>query len=61
MMKKVRNYFAGVATELRKVTFPSRDDVIQMTSLVISVSLLMAAMVGLLDFAFRNVIKWLVA
>ena len=60
-MKKVRNYLTGVVTELRKVTFPSRDEVMQMTSLVISVCLALAVLVGVLDFAFRNVIKWLVA
>jgi len=60
-MKKIRSYLQGVNSELKKVTFPSRDDVIQMTTLVVSLSLLLAVMVGLLDFAFRYAIRWLVA
>jgi len=60
-MKKLRSYLAGVGTELKKVTFPSRDDVIQMTTLVVSLSLLLAIVVGLLDFAFRYAVRWLVA
>lgn len=61
VMKKIRSYLRGVGSELKKVTFPSRDDVIQMTTLVVSLSLLLAVMVGLLDFAFRYAVRWLVA
>ncbi len=60
-MKKIRSYLQGVSSELRKVTFPSRQEVIEMTTLVVSLSLLLAVMVGLLDFAFRYAIRWLVA
>ena len=60
-MKRIRSYFEGVGSELKKVAFPSRDEVIQMTTLVVSLSLLLALMVGLLDFTFRYAVRWLVA
>ena len=60
-MQKLNNYLTGVSKELRKVSFPSRTEVWEMTTLVISVSLLLSLTIGLLDFAFRNIIRWLVA
>ncbi|MBQ6449941.1 preprotein translocase subunit SecE [bacterium] len=60
-MKRIRSYFEGVGSELKKVTFPSRDEVIQMTTLVVSLSILLAIMVGLLDFTFRYAVRWLIA
>ena len=60
-MKRIRSYFEGVGSELKKVTFPSRDEVIQMTTLVVSLSVLLAIMIGLLDFTFRYAVRWLIA
>ena len=60
-MKKIQDYFVGVASELKKVTFPTKNEVVQMTTLVVTLSFLLALMVGLLDFAFRYAVRWLVA
>ncbi|MBQ6436728.1 preprotein translocase subunit SecE [bacterium] len=60
-MQKITTYLTSVGKELKKVTFPSQSEVMEMTTLVVSTSLLLAVMIGLLDFAFRNIIKWLVA
>lgn len=59
-MKKIRRYLSGVMEELKKVTFPGKDEVWQMTSLVVAISLVLAIAMGLCDFVFRTFIRWLV-
>jgi preprotein translocase subunit SecE len=43
--------------ELRKVTWPSRQQVINYTTVVIIVSIVVAIFLGLLDMGFSSVIE----
>jgi preprotein translocase subunit SecE len=43
--------------ELRKVTWPSRQQVINYTAVVIFVSIVVAVFLGLLDMGFSGVIE----
>ncbi len=45
-------YFQEAREELRKVTWPSQQEVILYSSLVIIISVVMAAYLGLLDWIF---------
>jgi preprotein translocase subunit SecE len=60
-MNKLKNYFEGVKTELRKVSFPSREETKQMTILVIAVSIVIAVYVGVADFVWRELVRWLIS
>lgn len=42
-------FFREVATELKKVTWPSREETIKLTTVVIVISILVGAFIGGLD------------
>ncbi len=49
-------YFREVQQELRKVTWPDRDETLQMTTVVLLVCLAMALYLGGLDFLLTEAI-----
>lgn len=50
----VVNYLSEVRQELQRVSWPSRQQTIQKTALVVSVSLAVGVYIGLLDFVFTR-------
>jgi preprotein translocase subunit SecE len=56
MFKKVRVFFEQVRAELKKVSWPKREELSRSTSVVIVMILIMAGIIGLLDFIFKAVI-----
>lgn len=48
-------------SEIRKVTWPTRQEATNMTAIVIAVTLTMAAALGVLDYVFTQVFRLLVA
>lgn len=46
------NYFKHAFEELKKVVWPSRQETLQKTILVVIISLAIAAYLGLLDYIF---------
>ncbi len=53
-------YFHEVRDELQKVTWPSRKQTIDLTTLVIIVSVIVGAYIGALDFVFTRLTALLV-
>jgi preprotein translocase subunit SecE len=53
-------YFSEVIRELHKVTWPSKDQTINKTLLVIGVSLILAAFLGGLDYLFQQLVTGLI-
>lgn len=51
------NYFKDVRAELRHVSWPSRQQTIIYTIVVIAVSLGAAVYLGLLDYVFAAIVK----
>jgi preprotein translocase subunit SecE len=49
-MKKIVQFFKDSYAELRKVVWPSREDVIASTKVVLVSTLVMAAVLGMIDF-----------
>ena len=47
--------------ELRKVSWPTREETINLTKIVLIVLLLMSAFLGALDWLYFNLFKWLLA
>lgn len=45
-------YFQGVQSELDKVSWPNRDDVIRLTRIVLSVTVLASIVLGLIAYGF---------
>lgn len=51
------SYLQEVKAEMNKVTWPSRNDVVNLTILVIIVSVIIGIYIGGLDFAFTNTLN----
>ena len=56
-MKKVKKYIGEVLVELKKVTWPKRDEVIKLTLIVLFISGIIAAYVGILDLGFTKLLE----
>lgn len=54
---KVSSFFKGIKAEMKKVSWPTFKELVNHTTVVIIACLLVAAIVGLLDVAFINLIK----
>ncbi len=60
-MRQLTNYMQEVTTELKKVSWPSREKTINLTLLVLGVSIVVAVYIGGLDFVFQKVITNLIS
>lgn len=58
---KVTNYFRGVNSEIKKVTWPSKKELFKYTLTVISISIAIAIVVGVLDLITGRLINLLVS
>ena len=52
----VQRFFRETVGELRKVNWPTREEVIRLTKVVLIVTFGMSAFLGLLDFLFSRLI-----
>ncbi|KKQ74438.1 MAG: Preprotein translocase, SecE subunit [Candidatus Woesebacteria bacterium GW2011_GWB1_38_5b] len=50
-------YFREVRSEMTKVTWPKRDEVVRLTAVVILLSLIVGIYVGALDFSFTKLLE----
>ena len=53
-------YLKETRAELRKVTWPTRDETINLTVVVLVVTLGMAAFLGVLDYVFSKLVALIV-
>ncbi len=53
-------YFQDTRDELRKVTWPTRDEVVRLTLIVLGTVLAFAVFLGILDFLFQRLAGLLV-
>ncbi len=56
-MKKVAEYFVGVKDEMSKVTWPTKDEVVQATILVVVFSLVLSLIVMAFDMPLEALVK----
>ncbi len=56
-MKKLVQFFKDSAAELRKVVWPTRDEVVSNTKVVLVSVVIFAAVLGLVDFLFISAIE----
>ena len=57
----VVRYFRETAAELRKVTWPTRQEARELTTVVVIVVILMAIALGLVDLLFSRLVGWLIS
>jgi preprotein translocase subunit SecE len=58
-MKKIILFFQESFAELKKVTWPSRDDAVASTKVVLVSTLIIAAFLGLIDFLLFKLVDWI--
>ncbi|MBQ5470608.1 MAG: preprotein translocase subunit SecE [Treponema sp.] len=56
-MSKIGRFFRESRAELKKVVWPSRQDVVSSVLVVIISTVIMAVILGLLDFAFTEAFR----
>ncbi len=54
LIVRIREYISGVFSELEKVSWPTREDVIRLTRLVLLVTISAAIILGLITFGFNQ-------
>ena len=59
MFNRTRNYLANVLQELKKVSWPSREELIGSTYVVIIISGILAIYIFTLDTILSNILKLL--
>jgi preprotein translocase subunit SecE len=58
--KKALKYLKEVRTEARKVNWPTRQETLKYTLIVIGISIVVAAFLGTLDFLFTLILNKLI-
>ncbi len=61
MIEKVTKYFNDTIQELRKVAWPSRDELIGSTIVVVVMSLLVSIFIGVVDQVLNKMVNLLVS
>jgi preprotein translocase subunit SecE len=56
-VKRIRRYFDEVWSELKKVSWPTRDQVRNLTVLVFAISIVVGVYITILDTVFRGFIS----
>ena len=57
----ISKYFKETRAELRKVTWPTREESINLTTIIVVVTVAVAIFLGLLDFIFQQVVAGILA
>lgn len=53
-LRGIRKFYRETSAELRKVSWPTRSEAINLTRVVLIVILLMSAFLGILDYLFTQ-------
>lgn len=57
---KVKNFFRGIKAEMKKVIWPSKQELINYTGVVILISAAVAIVVGVLDVIIHRVLSFII-
>ena len=57
MFKRARQFFEDVKTEFKRVQWPTREATVRSTSVVLSVSLVIADNLGIADQILANIMR----
>ena len=58
--KRLKTFLGEVVVETKKVTWPSKDEVVATTAVVIAASFVFGIFLYLCDLLFLNVVKWVI-
>ena len=60
MIEKISKYFSDTTQELKKVAWPSRDELIGSTVVVVVMSILVSIFIGIVDQVLNGLVNFLV-
>ena len=60
IFQRINHWFKETAGELRKVSWPSREEALSLTRIVLIVTVILAAVLGVFDFIFARLVGLLV-
>lgn len=60
LFQKTKNWSRQTTGELRKVSWPTKEDALALTRIVLIVTVVMSAILGILDFIFSRLVGLLV-
>ena len=61
MLIGTKNYFSESASELRRVTWPTKQQAVKLTLIVLAFFVLSAVVVGIFDLGFNQFFKFLLS
>lgn len=56
----LKRYFKGVKTEMKKVVWPSKEEIVKYSALVIALSALSAIVMYVFDFIIHNILQLII-
>ncbi len=56
VVEQASGFFAGVRTELEKVTWPSKPELIRATRMIVTLSVVLGIVIGLLDYVLQLIL-----
>jgi preprotein translocase subunit SecE len=60
-VQSLRTFFADVAMEAKKSSWPDRDELLSSTAVVIVSALIISGFVGVSDFILHRLLRWLLS
>ena len=57
---KIRSFLLNTLEEMKKCTWPNRDQLVESTLLVMITLVILAGYVALVDFGFTSFIDWII-
>lgn len=61
LVAKVTEYLKDTRGEVRKVSWPTRQEATKLTAIVLAVTAAMALFLGALDFLFANLVRLIIS
>ncbi len=60
MLDKLKNFFKEVRTEAKKVNYPTKDDLLGSTRVVIITVVIVSVFLGIVDLTLSKIVKLLI-
>lgn len=61
VFSRIRRYIAEVVAELRKVTWPTREEAKRLTKMVLIIAGTIGIILGAFDYGFTHLMDWIVS
>ncbi len=61
IFSRIRRYIAEVVAELRKVTWPTREEAKRLTKMVLIIAGAVGLLLGAFDYGFTHLMDWIVS